>query len=349
MLRYRCPHCSQLLQAHDLRAGKKSVCNACLKSHVIPAPAPPEPDPTPTPIPEPVAAEMKPPEPEPRAVALAVPVPARTQADFVAALTDALIQRMRPRRDLRLSTTAWLLFTGLAVTFLAVSLVTTARAWVGAGRSAAFASSPNPGTLTKLEQLRTYREQKSYDKLIDLLRVLTMKDEVVSIDAKSRAELAAEMKALCTHHDIDVKVAAMAAYTRWGGDDARAICLDALGKSEEERLAALDLLPQWKNTDSAPAVARAIAVLITRPGYLTIRAAMALEQIGGTAAETAAIDLLFRARERFPQLVALDILERVGGDTAIKALEGHANATHDQAIQNRMLETIDAIRNRPKK
>src|SRR5215207_2078140 len=37
MLRYRCPHCSQLLQAHELRAGKKSVCNSCLASHVIPA------------------------------------------------------------------------------------------------------------------------------------------------------------------------------------------------------------------------------------------------------------------------------------------------------------------------
>src|SRR5262245_26152746 len=37
MLRYRCPHCSHLLQAHELRAGKTSVCNACLASHIIPA------------------------------------------------------------------------------------------------------------------------------------------------------------------------------------------------------------------------------------------------------------------------------------------------------------------------
>src|SRR5262245_32376112 len=37
MLRYRCRNCSQVLQAHELRAGKTSVCTRCLAAHTIPA------------------------------------------------------------------------------------------------------------------------------------------------------------------------------------------------------------------------------------------------------------------------------------------------------------------------
>ena len=36
MLRYRCPQCTQLLQANELRAGKKSVCTICFGTHIVP-------------------------------------------------------------------------------------------------------------------------------------------------------------------------------------------------------------------------------------------------------------------------------------------------------------------------
>src|SRR5438132_12720672 len=37
MFRYRCPHCSQLLQALEIRAGKTTVCSKCSQPLTIPA------------------------------------------------------------------------------------------------------------------------------------------------------------------------------------------------------------------------------------------------------------------------------------------------------------------------
>jgi hypothetical protein len=510
MLRYRCPQCSQLLQAHELRAGKKSVCNSCLTSHIIPAdramwlneagePLFPRLEPVPEPVdaPDPTASppavaeqelvpvaapvalpnlvvvgvEANSRDPEPRVSeptessptptqrspglvgagsastspvrlsttpsdgevgTLEEPVHADTQADIAAALTEALTLRMKPprqpRRDLRLSTALWMLLTGLGVALLLVSLFSTAdyslwalilggvqvvlgylwiveltaqretqrgllcvlppvtfyylgqwkyaklrplrfvatgaiiaavawfvpdiqpttHAWVSSGSSTS-RSEARHSYFTKLDQLRDYRDRKAYDKLIDLLRTLTKTDEILSEDARNREELAAEMKSLCSHADTGVKVAAMAAYARWGGADARQICLDALLKSEDEKLMALQLLPQWKNTDAAPTVATAVAALIVRPGRVTTRATAALEEIGGPAAEGAALDLLFRGKEQAAQLVALDILEKVGSAQAVTSLAGYANTILDQSIKTKTLETIEVIRNRLKK
>src|SRR4051812_37117622 len=36
MFRYRCPHCTQLLQAPDIRAGKTTVCSKCSQPLTIP-------------------------------------------------------------------------------------------------------------------------------------------------------------------------------------------------------------------------------------------------------------------------------------------------------------------------
>ena len=36
MFRYRCPHCSQLLQALEMRAGKTTVCSKCSQPLTIP-------------------------------------------------------------------------------------------------------------------------------------------------------------------------------------------------------------------------------------------------------------------------------------------------------------------------
>src|SRR5262245_20725044 len=37
MFRYRCPHCSQLLQSVEMRAGKLTVCSRCSQPLTIPA------------------------------------------------------------------------------------------------------------------------------------------------------------------------------------------------------------------------------------------------------------------------------------------------------------------------
>ncbi len=556
MLRYRCPHCSQLLQAHELRAGKKSVCNGCLTSHIIPAdrtiwlneageplaprrepvsvlptPEPPAPAPVvvagpvevpivepvvvapavPVEVPSPaveldhrhhhgaaVAVTVAPPPavrgfpghggartPEPqeppitpptpshaahepdtrvspeaqtpapsasvRLMPLARPAPtadqgsgvsvassiqARTQADITAALTEALTRRMKPPRkphqDLRVSTALWLLLTGGSVALILLALFTavnpakyarwvlvlgsvqvlfgyvwivrltgqrvlarglacavppatfyylgqskyakwrplrfvatgavlvgaglllplvssTTREFVGVKDSPAPAKEANPGGSTKLDQLRSLRERKAYDQLIELLRSLAQTDQVLSADAKYRDGLAAEMKSLTNHPDTGVKVAALEAYARWGGVDAREVCIAALGRSEEEKLAALKLLPQWKGTDAAGTMAQAVAALIVRPGLVTNRASAALEEIGGPAAEQAALSLLTRADEQTTRLIALNVLEKVGGEEAVNALRGYAGTTLDQSIKEKTLDTVEVIRTRTKK
>ena len=517
MLRYVCPNCSQLLQAHELRAGKKSVCNVCLTSHIIPpdrakwlteageplfppqerAESVAEPHPmaifepiavsrasssTPTPVVEAPASAMtveREPEPQPPAetppprlpeprgspatatpapvrtavrlskvrttdeasgmVVLDVPEPisARTQADIAGALTEALTQRMkpqrRPRRDLRPSTAAWLFLTGLGIAFLLVSLFTAAdycllaavlgvlqiaigyswivsltsqrdpqrglacalppvtlyylgqwkyakyrplrfvvtgaavaafallapqltpltRAWAGSVPPPAPPLQRNIADLSKVEQLRVYRERKAYDKLNAVLGLLTKTDTLLSEDAKDRTALATEIKNLCSHNDTAVKVAAMVAYARWGGDDARDVCLAALGagRTEDEKREALNLLPQWKHTDAAPLMAQAAAALVGRPGpgSVTTAATTAIEEIGGTAAENAVLGLLFGSDDQTVRLVALNLLDRIGGDETIAALPGYANTIIDQAIKAKALKTVEVIRARPKK
>lgn len=514
MPRYRCPQCSQVLNAHDLRAGKKSVCTACLASHVIPADraewldeagrplaARPQPDPEPAPqvfppappavpatpapanppVPEPVLAgepaparaELSPEpgpsarpivrrdaptplpiprpparralvssEPEPAGPAVAeveaTPVNARTQADIAAALTEVLTRRMKPRRkpprDLHPSTAVWLFLTAVAAALVFATLFTPAnllpwvfviagvqallgyawilsltagrdakrglacavppvtlyylsqrkyakfrplrfvatgvliaatavvaqrvawrtRAWVGTPPQAAQARPPDATGQSKLDQLRSYRERKAYDKLIGLLRELNTTDAVISVDAGDRAELATEIRVLCGHPDNGVKVAAMAAYVRWGGEDARDICLAALdpSRTEDETVRALELLPKWKDTPAAPRIARNVAALIGPAGRVTTKATVALEEIGGPAAETAALDLLGRAGrsdDRTTKLIALNVLGKVGGEEAAAALARYANTSIDHAVRTKALETAEAIRLRLKK
>ncbi len=523
MLRYRCPQCTQLLQAHELRAGKKSVCVACLSTHIIPidrsawltetgeplfsriqTPAEPVSQSTAAPAPHPVVPALtstvagsmdsrgvlptdsqisEPGEPPviptpgfrdptgspmseihgrdegstPRsatkpstqrdgissrekkandAIAVVDPIHVQTQAEIAAALTEILAHRMKPprhpRRDLRLSTAGWLVLTGLGVALLLVSLfasvnyaegaiglgivqiligygwiiwltshrdpkrgifcavppmtfyylgqwryakyrplrfvvtgaalaglalltpyiIPVTRGWTGSGSTKSSTPVIDPANMSKLEKVREYKNQKAYDKLIDLLRDLTKTDSLKSVDAKDGPELATELKALCFHQDTGVKVAAMAAYTRWGGgEDARDICLRAIeSSSQEERMMAIQLLPQWKSTRDAPAVASAVASLIGRQGIESDRAETALVEIGGVAAERAALALLFRSKDdRKIRLVALSILEKVGGNETMTALRSSADTELDQTIKNKTLETIEVIQNRLKK
>jgi hypothetical protein len=205
----------------------------------------------------------------------------------------------------------------------------------------------DPEKMSKLEKIRDYRNQRAYDKLIDLLRDLSKTDAEKSVDAKDRPELALEIKALCQHPDTGVKVAAMAAYARWGGDDARDICLKAIeSSSQEERMAAIQLLPQWKNTDKAPVVAQAIASRIGRPGIESNRAEAALVEIDGVPAELAALGLLLRSEDQTTRLLVLSILDKVGGNESIAALRSYADQSLDPAVKSRTLDTIENIRRR---
>jgi hypothetical protein len=255
-------------------------------------------------------------------------------------LGQAKYARLRP---LRFVATGAVLI-GLGV--LLPTLAPTTRSWVGVRPQEKSVVESPPGEGTKLEQLRSLRDRKAYDQLIELVRSLARTDEILSADARDREKLAAELRSLVNHPDTGVKVAALEAYARWGGPDARELCLAALGRSEEEKLVALRLLPQWKDSETAPAVAQAVAALIVRPGLVTNRAISALEEIGGPAAESAALSLLTRSDEQASRVIALNILEKVGGERAITILRGYAMTTLDQTIKSKTLETVEVIRAR---
>ncbi|QJW94751.1 hypothetical protein [Frigoriglobus tundricola] len=168
-----------------------------------------------------------------------------------------------------------------------------------------------------------------------------MTDPLLSEDAKDRAELAAELKSLCQHVDVGVKVRAMAAYARWDPDGARGVCLAAVrSASPEEREWALKLLPQWKDADSA----RAVQSLIGAPGRVeTNRARAALELIGGPPAEQATIALFNRADDQGTKLTALEILQRVGGREALSWLRSNVPVMDDTAVRARALSAAEVI------
>ncbi len=352
----------------------------------------------------------------------AAPVQLQTQADIAVALTAALTSRMKPppapRRDLRLSTAAWMLLTGISCALILVTLfsswdllvpvsiigaiqITAGYLWIvwlthlrspqrgllcaippitlfylaqykyARLRPLRFVvtgvtllviclitlpvlphtralakrndppAPPNPAAMSKLEQLRASLEQRSYDELIKLLELLAKTDPLLSEDAKDRAALSAELKALCQHQLTDVKVQAMAAYARWDPDNARAVCLAAVrSPTYEERRMALRLLPQWKDAESA----RAVQSLIGRPGTVeTNQAKAALEEIGGAPAEQAAIALLNRAEDQATKLTALSVLEKVGGAETATSLRTYALASDDPVVQKRAEAAAAAI------
>src|SRR5205814_6650203 len=98
---------------------------------------------------------------------------------------------------------------------------------------------------------------------------------------------------------------------------------------EDERLAALRILPRWKDAEAA----RAVASRVGRPSTETTRARDALLELGGREAEAAVIPLL-RNEDQNVRLTAIDVLghERVGGREAVKALYTLARDTENPRV-----------------
>lgn len=193
------------------------------------------------------------------------------------------------------------------------------RAWAGAYDAIPLPAAPEDiAAKPKLEQLRHYHEQRAFEALTDLLRMLARTDPLYSEDAKSRAEIADELKILCNHPDVKVKVEALAAYALWGGADARGLCLAATrSANRDERMMALKLLVKWKDAEVARAVAERVGSLSDTE---TQAARDTLEKIGAPA-ERAVFPLL-RAKEQSTRLIAIEILasDTVGGPDSVAEL-----------------------------
>jgi hypothetical protein len=198
------------------------------------------------------------------------------------------------------------------------------RAWAGTlDGSSAPAPAADIATQSKLAQLRYYRDQRAFDDLTDVLRTLSRTDPLYSEDAKNRAEISAELRKLCSHPDLKVKVEAMVAFALWGGIEARQVCLDAvLSTNQDERIMGLKLLARWKDPD----VARRVAERVGRPGEPETEAARkTLEEIGQSA-EVAVIAVPLRSKDQGTRLLAIDILasEAVGGPESVAVLRALA-------------------------
>jgi HEAT repeat protein len=151
-----------------------------------------------------------------------------------------------------------------------------------------------------------------------LLDELTRTDETNSEDARNRSALARDLKGLTAHRDTGVRVKALEAYTRWGGDDARAVCLKFLeSPNQDEREVAIRLLPHWRDSESA----RAIAAQIGRSTRETTAAIKSLQEIGGSLAEEALIPQL-EVDDSKVRVLVMDLLasSEIGGPAALAKL-----------------------------
>ncbi|HUR52903.1 MAG TPA: hypothetical protein VMZ71_02145 [Gemmataceae bacterium] len=238
----------------------------------------------------------------------------------------------------------------IGVALMAVKAQDRTRAWSGATAPPVAEPPPDVSKQSKLVQLREYREQRNYGPLLVVLRSLAGTDHDFSKEATQRGELAAELKALCSHQLSDVKVEALAAYTRWALDEADALrlCLAALRSSNpEERMTGIRLLPKWKDGPAASSIASAIASRLGRVSPETNCARDALVEIGGAAAEQAVIPIL-EAEDQQTRTVAIDLLEKVGGPLSVEALLDQRKTTlhQDPATSKRAAAKAAAIKER---
>jgi hypothetical protein len=259
--------------------------------------------------------------------------------DHTAELSLILSKRLKPPPGRRVPAIAWVLLAGPAVALL-VTAVTPGDVLRWRDPPPSVAEAP-----PKSVQLRALREHRLYAPLYAALRELS---KAAAVPEADRAELAAELRELCSHPLTEVRTEALAAYARWTADDADALarCLAALREPTEfARRAALRLLPRWKDTPSAGAVAEAVAGRLGRPESDAAREVLVAL---GPAAERAVIPLL-AADDPQAWLAAIDVLGDVGGPAAAAALRDPTNrrlhqnpSTHRRALDQ--ADRIDARR-----
>ena len=229
----------------------------------------------------------------------------------------------------------------IALGWFAPAAAPTTRAWVGADHPPATVARPDVAAASVPARLRDLADRRADDRLIGLLADLA-RTEPAGID---RAAVAAEVVALYRHPDPEVRAAAMAADAAWGGADARGRVLAAVGGPDrDDRLAALRLLPRWKDDGSA----RAAAGRLGKGGREGAAARAALVEIGGSVAERVVLPLL-RHDEQGVRLAAIDLLAdaTVGGPAAAAELRAVAESSPDPGTRLAAAAAAERIGSRP--
>lgn len=209
--------------------------------------------------------------------------------------------------------------------WVAPSLAPTTRAWVGATDAKSIAAPRAAVTPPAVaDRLRESADRRADDQLLVLLGELAQADPATAAD---RAAVAAAVEGLARHPDPEVRAAALAADVTWGGAAAKARVLAAVGGPDrDDRLAALRLLPRWKDDDAA----RAAAGRVGTGGRDAAAARAVLVEIGGPVAERAVLPLL-KADDQRVRLAAIDLLAdpKVGGPAAAAELKAVAEESPD--------------------
>lgn len=254
-----------------------------------------------------------------------------------------LQKRYRRYRPLRFVLTGFLL---VLFGWLAPNVLSETRRLSGADQPLVPVLEPDVEALPKVEQLRYYRDKRQSTRLIELLQNLDRTEPLFASSPAERVELAAELRQLADPAitgDPSIRAAAIPAYVRWSGDDARSLLLAAMQGHPNERKQAILLLHRWKND---PDVAR---VLASRLGHREdselAKNSLALMD-PATVFQAVKPLLIDKRRDKLVHFAVLDLLTTpgIGSEEVIRFLQAEKDKFSDLAIQNEIRRAIQRIR-----
>lgn len=261
-----------------------------------------------------------------------------------------LIQkRYRRYRPLRFVGTGALL---VIFAWLAPQVMSETRKFSGASEPVIVTQEQDANDLPKIDQIRLYRDKRQFDRLIQVLRNLDRTEPLFAASPTERAELAVELRRLVNPaitSDPGIRAAAIPAYVRWGGDDARALLLGAIQGHPDERKQALQLLHTWR-TD--PDVARVLASRLGNRDESDLAKNSLVLMDPATVVQAIKPLLSDKRKDKTIHLAALDLLAVPGigdvklsaDDDVIKFLQGEVEKFNDQALNRQVQLTILKIK-----
>lgn len=256
-------------------------------------------------------------------------------------------KRYRRYRPLRFVATGALL---VLFGWLAPRVLTQTRQLSGADEPLVPPQEQDASSLSKVEQVRLYRDKRQFDRLIALLRNLDRTEPLFAASPGERVELAAELQKLAdpaVTSDPGIRAAAIPAYVRWSGNDARGLLLAAIQGHPDERKVAIQLLHKWRDD---PDVARVLASRLGNRDESDLAKNALVIMDPATVIQAIKPLLSDKRKDKTVHLAALDLLAVAGigdfngGDDVIKFLQGELDKFTDQALNRQVQLTILRIK-----
>jgi hypothetical protein len=165
--------------------------------------------------------------------------------------------------------------------------------------------------------------------LLEELRKLAKPQALDNVSVEQRELMTAELRRIVRFDErYDVTGGAIQALVNWAGDAAKPDLIAAAKSTHlTTRQAALPIVAQWKDADSA----RAIAPMLNRREERNAAVA-ALKEMGPPAI-SAVGEVLIGSTDQLTGLAAIGILESIGGPTAIDALNAYGQRGDDLLLR----------------